>query len=41
MVNLAAFIEALQLTRIRRLLQSDSKWQDLIIFFIKSDKLVG
>ena len=41
MVNLAAFIEALKLTWIRRLLQSDSKWQDFIKFFIKSDKLVG
>ena len=33
MVNLAAFIEALKLTWIRRLLQSDSKWQDFINFF--------
>ena len=41
MVNLAAFIEALKLTWIRRLLQSDSIWQDFIKFFIKSDKLVG
>ena len=41
MVNLAAFIEALKLTWIRRLLQSDSKWQDFIKLFIKSDKLVG
>ena len=41
MVNLAAFIEALKLTWIRKLLQSDSKWQDFINFFIKSDKLVG
>ena len=31
-MNLAAFIEALKLTRIRRLLQSDSKWQDFINF---------
>ena len=41
MVNFAAFIEALKLTWIRRLLRSDSKWQDFIKFFIKSDKLVG
>ena len=41
MVNLAVFIEALKLTWIRRLLQSDSKWQDFIKFFIKSGKLVG
>ena len=30
MVNLAAFIEALKLIWIRRLLQSDSKWQDFV-----------
>ena len=41
MVNLAAFIEALKLTWIRKLLQSDSKLQDFIKIFIKSDKLVG
>ena len=40
MINLAAFIEALKLAWIRRLFQSDSKWQDYINFFIKSDKLV-
>ena len=38
MVNLAAFIEALELTWIRRLLQSDNKRQDFVIFFIKFDK---
>ena len=40
MMNLAAFIEALKLTWIRRPFQSESKWQDFINFFIKSDKLV-
>ena len=30
MVNLATLIEALKLTWIKRLLQSDSKWQDFI-----------
>ena len=32
MVNFAAFIEALKLTWIRRLLQSILKWQDFINF---------
>ena len=41
MVNLEVFIEALELTWVRKLLQSDCKWQDFIKSFIKSDKLVG
>ena len=40
MMNLAAFIEALKLTWIRRLFQSESEWQDFIKKIIKSDKLV-
>ena len=41
MMNIAASIEALKLTWIRRLLQSDSKWQDFVKKNIKPEKLVG
>ena len=41
MVNLKAFIEALKLTWIRRLLNADRKWQDFIKLDIEIEKLVG
>ena len=40
-MNIATFIEALKLIWIRRLLQSDSKWQDVIKKFVEPDKLAG
>ena len=40
-MNIAAFIEALKLIWIRRLLQSDSKWQDVIKTFVEPDKKAG
>ena len=41
MVNLQAFIEALKLTWIRRLLNTDRKWQDFIKLDLEVEKLVG
>ena len=41
MVNLQAFIEALKLTWIRRLLNTDRKWQDFIKLDIEVEKLLS
>ena len=41
MVNLQAFIEALKLTWIRRLLSTDRKWQDFIKLDLQFEKLLG
>ena len=41
MVNLQAFIEALKLTWIRRLLNTDRKWQDFIKLDLEVEKLVS
>ena len=41
MVNLQAFIEALKLTWIRRLLNTDRKWPDFIKLDLEVEKLVG
>ena len=41
MVNLQAFIEALKLTWIRRLLNTDRKWQDFIKLELDVEKLLS
>ena len=41
MVNLNAFIDALKLTWIRRIFNTDSKWQDFIKLHIECQKLIG
>lgn len=41
MVNLHAFIDALKLTWIRRIFNTDSKWQDFIRIHIDCQKLIG
>ena len=41
MVNLNAFIDALKLTWIRRIFNTDSIWQDFIKLHIECQKLLG
>ena len=40
MVNLNAFIDALKLTWIKRIFNTDSKWQDFIKLHIECQKLI-
>ena len=41
MINLNAFIKALKTTWIRRILLSDSKWQEFIKEYVDLDKMVS